>query len=123
MPILNESGFIGSQLGQLRPANTTAVSIFSPRAKVLVQVTSIIITNLDSIDHSYRLFHDDNGTTYDETTSIAWDINIIANDTVPLSMLDIWMNNSSGNLAVRTDSANNITFTVYGKIWEARAIA
>ena len=120
MPTLTSSGFIAGQLGQLRPANTTAVSIFSPRDKVLVKITSILITNLDSSAHAYRFFHDADGTTYSETTALAWDIPIIANDTVPL-LLEIWMNNSSGNFAVRTDSANNINFTLYGQTWDIRA--
>tara|TARA_R100001244_G_C5146944_1_gene128945 strand:+ start:120 stop:494 length:375 start_codon:yes stop_codon:yes gene_type:complete len=116
MPIFNESGALAGQLGQLRPANTTAVSIFSPRAKVLVKITAIIITNLDTNPHAYRLFHDDNGTTYNETTALAWDTTIIANDTMSL-VVGIWMSDLNGNLAIRTDSANNINFTVYGEIW------
>jgi len=112
--LLNQGDF--KQLGQLRPANTTAASIYSPGARIRAIVTSIVIANTTGSTAAFRLFHDDDGTTYDETTALAWDIDIATkkDDISFTSDIRILMNNSSGNLAVRTGTNNALTFTVYG---------
>ena len=102
------------QLGQLRPANTTAASLFSPTSgEVLVK--SVIVANTSGAAATFRLFHDDNGTTYDETTALAWDVNIPA-DSVATVELNIMMDDASGNLAVRTNTNDALTFTCYGSV-------
>ena len=102
------------QLGQLRPANTTAASLFSPTSgEVLVK--TVVCCNTSGATAKFRLFHDDNGTTYDETTALAWDVEVPA-DSVATVELNIMMDDSSGNLAVRTDTANAFTFTAYGSV-------
>jgi len=105
--------FVTKQLGQLRPANTTATSIYSPGANTNTDIKGIHIANTSGATAAYRLFHDDNGTTYDETTTLAWDVSLAAGETINIDTL-ISMDDSTGNLAVRTDTANALTFTVYG---------
>ena len=101
------------QLGQLRPANTTAASLYSPGASTTAIIKSIIIANVSGAAATFRIFLDDDGTTYDETTAHYWDISIAADTTVQIDTY--WaMNNSSGNLAVRTDTNDAITFSCYG---------
>lgn len=100
-------------LGQVRPSDTTAVSIYSPGASVVGTVKSIEICNTSSGDADYRIFLDADGTTYDEGTALRWDI------TVPVKgakSFNVWwpLNNSSGNIAVRTSVANALTFTFLG---------
>lgn len=102
------------QLGQARPANTTAVSIYSPATGVTTIINTIHVANTTGTDATYRLFHDANGTTYDETTALAFDITIKAN-TVQVHDYIIGMNDTTGNLAVRTDTNDAVTFTVYGQ--------
>ena len=106
----------GSQLGQLRPANTTAASIYSPAASIETQITSITICNTSASIANFRIFLDDNGTTYDQTTAMYYDPpgQIQAGDTVTFTDLKWLMNDSTGNLAVRTSVANSLTFTVFG---------
>ena len=100
------------QLGQLRPANTTAASIYSPTGETSV-IRSIVICNTTATTAAFRIFHDDDGTTYDQTTALFYDSPINGNETVEIDTY--WpMNNSAGNLAVRTDTASALTFTVYG---------
>lgn len=103
-------------LGQATPSDTNAVSIYSPASPVVsTEITSIFICNTDSSQHSYRIFLDDDGTTYNTTTALFYDKTINGNETsIPLSGTSVFMNNLSGNLAVRTNSANNLTFTVLG---------
>lgn len=104
---------VGSQLGQLRPANTTAASLYSPAASTETRLTQLVITNTSGAAATYRLFIDDDGTTYDETTSIAWDVAIAA-DTFVIIDLGQYMNDSTGNFAVRTSVADALTFTLSG---------
>jgi hypothetical protein len=102
------------QLGQLRPANTTAASLYSPAANTQAIIRSITICNTSGAAAAFRIFLDDNGTTYDETTAHYWDISVGADATVSLDVF--WaMNDSTGNLAVRTDTNDAFTFTAYGE--------
>lgn len=101
------------QLGQLRPANTTAASIYSPGASTTAIIKTITISNTTSSNAKYRIFVDDNGTTFDQTTATHYDIIIPGNTT---DLIDTYwvMDDSTGNIGVRTDTANAITFTVFG---------
>jgi hypothetical protein len=103
----------GSQLGQLRPANTTAASVYSPAASIETRVTAITVCNTSGAAATFRIFHDDNGTTYDQTTALYYDVPIAADDTVTLEVF-ILMNDATGNLAVRTSVNDALTFTAYG---------
>lgn len=100
-------------LGQLRPANTTAASLYSPGSNITAEITTIVVCNQGGNNASFRVFHDDDGTTYDETTALFWDVDILANETVMVQG-PLYINNSSGNLGVRTSAGNELTFTAYG---------
>lgn len=102
------------QLGQSRPANTTAVSIYSPPASTQAIIKSIVICNTTASLANCRIFVDDDGTTYDETTAVVWDAPVQNNSSSLTVEVNICMNNSSGNLAVRTDTADALTFTAFG---------
>lgn len=101
------------QLAQVRPANTTAVSAFSPDLNDRITIVNIIICNTTVVPAKYRIFLDADGTTYDESTAIAYDVSLPGNSTTAFEV-DLYMNKSTGNLAVRTDTANALTFTVNG---------
>ena len=101
------------QLSQLRPANTTAASLYSPADNTTTIITNIWVCETAGNTPTYRLFVDDNGTTYDQTTAIAYDVAMTANQSVRIPCF-IAMNDSSGNLAVRTSANSEITFTCFG---------
>ncbi|MGI9405865.1 MAG: hypothetical protein ACR2O4_05800 [Hyphomicrobiaceae bacterium] len=108
---------IGTILAQSRPANTTAVSAYSPpNDTVRTEITLVTVCNTSGASAKYRIFIDDDGTTYDETTALFWDIAVAADTSVEILLhsKSWWMTNSSGNLAVRTDTASAFTFTVFG---------
>jgi hypothetical protein len=105
----------GSVLGQLRPANTTAASVYSPAASTEAQITAITVCNTSGAAATMRIFLDDNGTTYDQTTALYYDVPVAADDTVSIFFeRGIFMNDATGNLAVRTSVADALTFTVWG---------
>jgi hypothetical protein len=99
------------QLGQLRPANTTAASLFSPIAPAIIK--NIVICNNTASAAAFRLFVDDDGSTYDESTALFYDALIQGNETVQIDAF-IPMNNSAGTIAVRTDTGDALTFTAFG---------
>lgn len=101
------------QLGQLRPGNDTAATLYSPGDNTTAIITNIWVCETAGNTPTYRIFVDDNGTTYDQTTAIAYDLALTANQSKRIPCY-IAMNNSSGNLAVRTSAANEITFTCFG---------
>ncbi len=101
------------QLGQLRPANTTAASLYSPAANTTGIAKNLVVCNTTAATVKFRVFLDDDGTTYDQTTALFYDAMILANTTVQVDMFNP-MNNSAGNIAVRTDTASALTFTLSG---------
>lgn len=100
-------------LGQLRPANTTAASIYAPGAGVTAIIKNITVCNTTGLATKFSIFHHDTGTTYDQSTALYYLCVIEKNQTVVIPAF-MAMNNSSGNLAVKTESANALTFSVYG---------
>lgn len=107
------------QLGQLRPADTNAASVYAPADGVQAKVAQIIICNTTGGAAAYRIFHDDDGSTYDQTTALFYDVSLAANTSEVLDM-EIEMTASGGNLAVRTDTNDALTFTVYGEETQVR---
>ena len=102
-----------SQVAQARENSTNAVSVYSSGSSETVQIFAKIC-NTTTSDVALRLFHDNDGTTYDESTALVWDIII-----EPGQVFDtdkIFMNNSSGNFAYRSGTANALTITVYGVV-------
>jgi len=105
--------FQEKQLAQARENSTNAVSVYSPAASTTGIIKSITVCNQTAGAVTYRIFLDDDGTTFDESTALYFDIALPANTT---DLLDVhWgMDNSSGNLAYRSNTANAITITVFG---------
>ena len=96
------------QLAQARENSTNAVSVYSPSTGETVQVF-IKITNTTASMAAVRVFHDNNGTTYDETTTLAWDIEIGPGQFLEIDK--VFMDDSTGNIAYRSDTANALTAT------------
>lgn len=107
------------QLGQVR--NTTggsAESAYSPGASETAIIKSIVVCNQSGSDDTYRIYLDDDGTTYSQETALFYDVTIAAGDTHLISCY--WpMNNSSGNLAVEAATTDAVTFTIFGAVISA----
>ena len=104
---------IGKELGQLRPGDTNAASLYSPPVNTKTEITKIVVANTTGTAATFRIFIDTNGTTYDQTTAIAYDISLAANDSVETAD-SYWMADPTGNLAVRSGTISALTFTAYG---------
>lgn len=103
------------QLGQLRPTDTSAASIYTPAAQVPYEAKLIVVCNVSALPANASVYHDDNGTTYDETTALLHAHTLAAGETVflegPFSGY-----RAAGNIAVKTSVNNAINFTVYGEV-------
>ena len=103
------------QLGQVRPGVTTAVSILSEVRPW--EVDLIVICNTTDQPADFSVYHDSDGSTYDATTALMYQAAINPNDTVHYEpMIPIANVDGNGNLAVQTDTASALTFTIYGTL-------
>ena len=105
--------FQEKQLGQKRENSTNAVSVYSPNANTTTTIKTIVVCNTSGAAATFRIFNDDNGTTYDETTALFWDVAIAADTTVEITGA-YEMNDSTGNFAYRSSVANALTISLYG---------
>ena len=63
----------------------------------------------------FRLFIDDDGSTYDESTALYWDAPVSGHSTVQIdTFFPLAHVPGGGSLGVRTDTANALTFSVGG---------
>lgn len=109
------SQFVPKQLGLLTPSDTSVHSIYQPPTKGQAIVHTITVTNTSNSGTTFRIFLDINGTTYNTTTAIAYDVAINANSTIQFEYINgKVMFNPAGNLAVRTGASNSLTFSVDG---------
>ena len=100
-------------LGQVRPADTTAASVYSPASSATWIGKNLTVCNTSGSATTFRVFHSASGTTYDETTALLWEHPIAAATTVQITSL-MAGNVSTGNVGVRSGAGNALTFTFYG---------
>lgn len=104
-----------SQLAQIRPADALANNAFT--ADVETEVTLIMVCNTTSTDRTFSIYHDDDGTTFDDTTAIYRSQLVSANTTFVIELPYAGAGISiapGGSLAVQSSLASAITFTLYG---------
>ena len=111
----------GSLLGQVRPSSTASTTAYT--ATLETEITQIKVCNTSGAGRTFRLFHDDDGTTYDETTALHWDESVSANTTTSIQAQELGGGISirkDGTIGVKSDAANGLTFSLYGIVRAAR---
>lgn len=104
-----------TQLGQLRPANTSAASIFTTGTQQIAWATTLIIANLTGTDAYFSVFHDIDGTTYNESTAVAFVVKVEANGVVEWNFDNyLPLPKANGSIGVQSDTANALNFTLNG---------
>lgn len=101
------------QLGQARENSTNAVSVYSPLANTETIIKEIWLCNHTASSVTYYIYHDDDGTTYDESTALVFGVTLDANESRNIPS-NICMNDATGNIAYKIGTANAITITLYG---------
>lgn len=102
------------QLAQSRPSGTGAVTLLSPIDKNKYIVYSVLVANTTGGAVNVSLFHDNDGTTYDQTTALLYGKSIAANDYLFLEFREGLPLESAAALGCQTSSASALNFTVYG---------
>jgi hypothetical protein len=105
----------GSQLAQSRPSGTSAVSVFT--ASMVTEVTKIVIANTTGSAADAYIFHDDDGSTFDQSTALIYNKSVPANDYITLEAGAIGGGlfvSDGGEIGVQTDTGSALTFTLYG---------
>ena len=104
------------RLGQARPSSAnTPVSLFSPAATGDEMVShTLVICNTTATKAEYSIYEDSDGSTYDDDSVLFNDQPIGAKETIVLE-IKITLNNTAGNVAVESDTANAINFVAYGE--------
>jgi hypothetical protein len=100
-------------LAQLRPSTTAAELLFSPNTGEQVIAVQLIVANLTSVNRKYSIYFDNDGTTANETTALAFEVGILKN-TTEIIELSIPLRDSAGSIYVQTDTADGINFTLNG---------
>ena len=104
----------GSQLAQSRPSGTSATSIFT--ATLPTEITRIVICNTTGSAANYSLYHDDNGSTFDQTSALFYTVSLAANSTqnIELTPGSGLMVSKDGQIAFQAGTGNALTCTIYG---------
>lgn len=110
---------LGAQLGQARPADTAAVSLYSPGDGVVTTVDKLVVV-CTGVTSTFDLYHDEDGTTYDQSTALYYGYTVTANATFSVD-LGLYMNNPDSNIAVKTSVTSALTFSLYGTEIKTRA--
>lgn len=96
-------------LGQLRPSGTSAEVVYSVPTDTTVIIKTIAISNVSSASMKYSIFVSE-GTTYDESTAIAWNCILAKENSI---MIDTFIS-LTGNVAFQVDTASSATITLFG---------
>ena len=109
----------GSQLAQVQGSSTASLLY---AATIRTEVKSIKIANTTGATSKFRLFHDDDGTTYSSATCLYWDVPVTSGQTLSLDAeYDGGINVAkNGNLGFRCDVSQALTVTVYGVVQQVR---
>lgn len=102
-----------TQLAQDRAPNTAITPVYQSGPAETVQLF-IKICNVSTYPALVQVYHDQNGSTYDQSTAIVYDFKILPGALFELD--HIFVNNASGNIAYRSSVANALTITVYGVV-------
>lgn len=103
------------QLAQIRPSGTTAVNLFTLSSSANYVIDSIMIANLDGNSVNVSVFHDVDGTTYNETTAVIHEVAIHNPRYIKLEG-PFYGYSSAENWGCQCSVADGATFTVYGYI-------
>ena len=110
----NYNIFNGDQLAQLRPANTSAAALLTPIDKYLYIVYTVIIANVTGTAATASLFHDKDGTTYDQSTALLYQVSVAANDTTIITFEKGLTIRDTGTIGVQSGTSSAINCTLYG---------
>jgi hypothetical protein len=100
-----------SQLYQLRENSTNAVELFGLGISMKQAQVFLKVANVADQSALVRIFHDSNGSTWNESTALFWDLKILPGQVLEAN--NIFLKDNTGTIAYRSSVANALTATVY----------
>ena len=105
------------QLAQITPSSTSATELYTPTEHQKVIITNLTISNTTAASETFCLFHDNDGTTYDERTALAWRVPVAPATLYSISKPGWCLSaGSAGSFAVESSRGDALTYTLYGLI-------
>ena len=105
---------VAKGLGQAQPSDTNNYKIYTAEKGVSGKITSIFVCNVTNNRPRFRVFHSvKREDTQDTTTALFYDVRLSRRETLTLEFSIPFQ--EEDEFFVRTDTANEITFTVYGE--------
>jgi len=101
-------------LAQLRPASTSPELLFSPKVGDQVLGMQLIVSNVSAATRQFSIFFDHDGTTADETTALAWEVNLSIGTTQVIDII-LPLRDSNGSVYVQSDIVGGLNFTFNGQ--------
>ena len=105
----------GSKLAAVTPSGTTAVTAFP--ATLPTEITRIFVCNVSGSACTFRLFHGADGDSFDTSNALYYDAAVPAGTTVEIfadsTNCGITLE-ATDILGVRSDTADGLTFSIYG---------
>lgn len=107
----------GSMLATARPADTAVATLYTPDAAVIeATLRTLWVCNTSASAATFRVLYDPDGTTFDETTALVWDLSIPAGRYQPLEWDGrVVILRPGGALGIRSGTGNALTFTLFGE--------
>ncbi len=104
-------------LAQSRPSGTGTTTAYTKPTKAPVTITSIAVCNTTASAVQFSIYVSPTGTTYDQTTALAYSMTIPANDT-DIIQFPFTLDTAGGTVGVQSSTGNALMFTIIGKIRE-----
>lgn len=103
------------QLGQVAASATpdTVVTVYTvPDANTRISNLILTICNVSGADSTYRVFQDDDGTAETAAVALYYDVAILADTTIRLSIGA--MDTNAGTIKASSGHNASLTFTLHG---------
>lgn len=101
------------QLGQTKDGTgDTWTQLYQVGANKVAMGMILFVCNVTDTADDFSISHDNDGTTHTDATALYLKCAIAANSTQKIYLPPI--NNSSGAIAIKSTTANAVTFTLYG---------
>jgi hypothetical protein len=107
------------QLAQIRPNVTTGVTGFTLTSSTPFTIDLVNVVNVGTSQCEVSIFHDVDGTTFDETTALVWR-HILRPSEILCYEEYISGFSSAENVGVQCSVADSANFTIYGTIPKER---
>ena len=103
-------------LAQVQGQSTIA-SAYSPAEGVRALIFQIHVANTSGAAKDYQICIDDDGSTYDASTAIAWNVPLVdgKKETIDFGEKGLPLNEAAGNIAVMSETNDAHTFTIVGE--------